>query len=305
MAVSNKKIIFWGTPDFAIPSFRILLALGLVKAVVTQPDRPSGRRQKISSSPVKKTASIYSLPILCPERLDEDFVFALKKYLPATFVIVAYGKIIPQEILDLSELCAINIHPSALPVLRGPSPIQTALADGLKETAVTLIQLDDHMDHGPILAQQNIDISSEDNFESLSAKLAIVGGKILAGSIISYLDGGLAGKSQDDRAATFCKLIKKEDGDISWQDSALKIHNKVRAYNPWPSVYTDLNGIKIKLIKTKLSDQELRPAQFAVENNHFFVGTDDGSLEILEIQPEGKRIMMAGEFIRGYEKYLN
>ncbi len=302
--LSNKKIIFWGTPEFALPSLRALLVLGLVKAVVTQPDRPAGRQRKMTGSPVKKIAQLHSLPVLTPEKLNSEFVEELKKYLPATFVIVAYGKIIPQTILDLSELKAINVHPSALPILRGPSPIQSALLHDFKTTAVTLMQLDEQMDHGPILAQQEVAIDPQDNFEILSNKLSILAGKILAGAIITYLAGGLTPRAQDHNQATYCKLIKKEAGDISWQDSALKIHNMVRAFNPWPTVYTEINGLAIKFIKTKLAEIDLRPAEFKVADNRLFVGTDAGSLEILQIQPEGKRILTVAEFLRGYERYL-
>lgn len=304
MPSSNKKIIFWGTPEFAVPSLRALLVLGLVKAVVTQPDRPAGRQRKMTSSAVKKIAQLHSLPILTPEKLNTEFIEELKKYLPATFVIVAYGKIIPQSILDLSELKAINIHPSALPIFRGPSPIQSALLNDFKNTAVTLMQLDEQMDHGPILSQQEVTVDQQDNFEILSNKLSILAGKILSGAIITYLESGLTPRYQDDSKATYCKLLKKEDGEISWLDSALKIHNMVRAFNPWPGVYTEINGLPVKFIKTKLADLDLRPAEFKAENNKLFVGTDDGSLEILQIQPEDKRVLTAAEFLRGYEKYL-
>lgn len=304
MFQNHKKIIFWGTPEFSVPSLKVLLALNLVKAVVTQPDRPAGRQRKLTSSPVKKVAELHSLPALTPEKLDQQFIDDLKKYLPATFVIVAYGKIIAQAILDLSELPAINIHPSALPLLRGPSPIQSALLNGFSETAVTLMQLDQQMDHGPILAQHPVDISPEDNYETLSNKLSILGGKILSGTIVTYLDGGLMPRFQDESQATYCKLLKKEDGEISWLDSALKIHNMVRAFNPWPGVYSEINGLPVKFIKTKLADQDLRPVEFKIENQRLFVGTDNGSLEILEIQPEGKRVLKASEFIRGYGRYF-
>ena len=302
--LSDKKIIFWGTPEFALPSLRALLVLGLVKAAVTQPDRPAVRQRTMSSSAVKKIAQLRSWPVLTPEKLNAGFIEELKKYLPATFVIVAYGKIIPQNILDLSQLKAINIHPSALPILRGPSPIQSTLLHDYQATAVTLMQLDKQMDHGPILAQHPVAIDPEDDYEILSNKLSILAGKVLSGTIITYLDGGLSPRPQDDSRATYCQLLKKEDGQISWRDSALKIHNMVRAFNPWPGVYTEVNELSVKFIKTKLADLDLRPAEFKAQDNRLFVGADDGSLEILQIQPEGKRVLTAAEFIRGYGKYL-
>ncbi|MBT4849735.1 methionyl-tRNA formyltransferase [Candidatus Parcubacteria bacterium] len=300
----KSKLIFWGTPLFAVPSLKSLHDLALVSAVISQPDRPAGRGKKLVSSPVKEYAKQNNIDVLEPSHLDEAFVLELKKYLPATFVVVAYGKIIPQDVLDLSELLALNIHPSALPILRGPSPIQTAILKGFETTAVSLMQLDKKMDHGPILGQIEAKIEPNEDYIELSERLSSIGADLLTNKIRDYLDGKLTPQVQDDSQATFCKMIKKEDGKIDWQDTAINIHNKVRAYRAWPSAFTTIKDIDIKIIKTKIVDKNLQPAEIFIEKDEFIIGTGDKSLQVLELQPSGKKIMTASEFLRGYQNKL-
>lgn len=300
MSSSDKKIIFWGTPEFALPSLQVLLSLGLVRAVVTQPDRPAGRGRKIIPSPVKLLAQAHNLPILQFAKLNEEFVAALEKYLPATFVIVAYGKIIPQKVLDLSELKALNIHPSCLPELRGPSPIQTAILRGLKATAVSLMQLDAQMDHGPILGQKQALIGPNDDYLSLSNRLADLGAEMLKTYIFSYLEGKIEPKPQDDSRATTCSMLHKEDGQINWSKPAQEINDQIRAFKDWPGSFTTLNKIEVKINKARVVAQPGRPGKIVLQTDKIFVGTGQNSLEILAIQPAGKRPMTAAEFIRGY-----
>ncbi|MFA6307640.1 MAG: methionyl-tRNA formyltransferase [Patescibacteria group bacterium] len=304
MTKQNKHIIFWGTPDFSVPSLNILNNLNLVSLLVTQPDRPAGRNKKLSASPVKIYAEQNNIDILTPEKLDQDFIQALKKYLPATFVVVAYGKIIPQEVLDLSELRAINIHPSLLPVLRGPSPIQTAILEGFESTGVSLMQLDKKMDHGPILGQIEAKIGPNEDYISLSERLSKLGADILAKNIHKYLDADISPLAQDDSRATFCKLISKEDGKIDWQKSAQEIHNQVRAYREWPGAYTKLDDLAIKILQTEVVLENIKTGQIKFDKNNLLVGTAKDSLKILELQVAGKKPMTASEFIRGYQKYL-
>ncbi|MFA6252694.1 MAG: methionyl-tRNA formyltransferase [Patescibacteria group bacterium] len=300
--ISNKKIIFWGTPSFSLPSLEELHKLGLVQAVVTQVSKPAGRGRKMNDSPVKLWADKEKLPVLALQKLDDNFIKEIKKYLPATFVVVAYGKIIKQDILNLSELPAINIHPSKLPEFRGPSPIQATLLAGEKKTAVTLMQLDEKMDHGPIIKQSEVRISEQDNFITLSDKLAKAGALLLKENIIDYLEGKSIVVAQDDTQATICGLIQKEDGLINWNESADVIKNKIRAYNPWPSAYTKLSGLEIKIMSARISQKKLKPAELSIEQNHLYLGTDTTALEILELQPAGKKIMSAQDFIRGFRQ---
>ena len=300
MQTINKKIIFWGTPLFALPSLKVLHDLDLVAAVVTQADKPAGRGKKILASPAKNN----NIDILEPLKLDEAFIDDLEKYLPANFVVVAYGKIIPQEILDLSKMPAINIHPSMLPILRGPSPIQTAILRGFDSTGVSLMQLDKKMDHGPILGQIQVKIGPNEDYFDLSERLAKLGADLLKNNIVSYLECQLNAKFQDDTKATFCQMIAKADGQISWQKTAQELHNQVRAYIEWPGSFVKLNNLDLKIIQTKISDQDLEPGKILINNNKLFIGTNNKSLEILKIQPAGKKVMTADEFIRGYKNKL-
>ena len=300
-----KKIIFWGTPEFSLPSLEALVKLDLVKAVVTQSDKPAGRGQKLNISPIKKYALEHNLFVLQSDVLDEAFVNELKQFLPATFVIVAFGKIIPQAILDLSELAALNIHPSKLPILRGPSPIQTALLEGFSSTAVSLMQLDAKMDHGPILGQIEAKIESTDDYLSLSHKLSQVGGELLAENITHYLNSELKAIPQDDTKTTICKLIKKEAGIINWQAPAINILNQIRAYITWPKSSASLKGIKVKIEQAKISELKLNPGEIKIINTQLFIGTSTNALEILKLQPANKKSMSSAEFIRGYQNKLS
>lgn len=299
-----NKVIFWGTPDFALPSLQALLAKKIVSAVVTQADKPAGRNKALAISPVKELAQANNIPVLSPLKLNDEFILELKKYLPATFVVVAYGKIIPQRILDLSEFKSINVHPSKLPILRGPSPIQSALALGLSSTAVTLMQLDEQMDHGPILVQKEIAIEPSDDYPTLSGKLSDLGAKILADNIENYLQGKIRPIPQDEKLATYCKLLTKEDGQINWDDNAQNIVNKIKAFNPWPGSFCKADKLDLKIFSAQLSDQQLSPGQWQIYQNKLLVGTGSGAIEIIQIQPAGKKILSAEEFIRGYAKYL-
>ena len=301
----SARIIFWGTPEFAVPSLDTLNKLDLVSLVVTQPDRPAGRGKKLLASPIKEYATENNIDILEPQNLDGHFINELKKYLPATFVVVAYGKIIPQEILDLSELKAINIHPSMLPILRGPSPSQSALLKGFQSTGVSLMQLDKKMDHGPILSQIEVKIEPNEDYIDLSERLSKIGADIINKHILDYLNNKITPLPQDDEQASFCKMIKKEDGLIDWQKSAQDIHNKVRAFRLWPGAYTKLDNLDIKILKSEVVEENLKPGEIKFDKNNLIVGTADQSLKILELQVAGKKAMSVQDFIRGYNRYLD
>ncbi len=300
----EKKIIFWGTPEFSLPSLKTLHNLNLIKLVITQPDKKGGRNRKLITSPVKEYSLDNNIKLLQPYKLDSSFLRELEQYLPATFVIIAYGKIIPQEVLNLSELQSINIHPSELPELRGPSPIQTALLKGFNTTAVSLMQIDEKMDHGPILEQIKVDILKEDNYISLSNRLSKVSSELLQNSILKYLNNELKGKEQNHDKATFCKMIKKEDGDIDWNNTAESINNIIRGLNPWPSTYTKIKEIDLKILKVNISEKELKPKEILIDKDKLYIGTSTKALEILEVQVSGKRKTKVKEFLMGYSKKL-
>jgi len=298
----SNKIIFWGTPAFALPSLQTLHKRGLLAAVITQPDKPAGRGKKLLASPVKQYCLENNIDILEPVKLGQAFIDSLQKYLPATFVVVAYGKIIPQTVLDLSMLSALNIHPSRLPELRGPSPIQTAILRGFDSTAVSLMQLDQKMDHGPILGQIEAKIEANEDYLALADRLAKIGAQLLTDKIDDYLTGQITPLPQDDSQATFCQMINKADGQIDWSKTTQEIHNQVRAFRQWPIAFTTLGGIDLKIIQTKPANKKLAPVEVLLEAEQMFVGTGDAAIEILQLQPAGKKIQKTADFIRGYGK---
>jgi len=301
------KLIFFGTPDFACPTLNKLIELDLVQAVVSRPDKPKGRGQKVETSPVAEIAKQNNLPLLQPLKLNDEFIADLKQYLPATFFIVAYGKIIPQTVLDLSELPPLNIHPSLLPELRGPSPLQAALLNGLKTTGVTLMQIDAEMDHGPIIDQEKLTIDQQDYLPELSAKASGLGAELTVKNIRKYLSGELKPKPQNHDMATFCQMIAKEDGEINWSEPAEKIRNKIRAFTPWPSAFCFINNKRFKILAADIlqaTSHKPQAEKWTVLNNLLVVGTGSYPLIIQKIQPEGKAVMSGLDFINGHQEIL-
>lgn len=298
-----NPVIFWGSPEFAVPSLKKLAERGLIRAVITKPDSEQGRGQSVDMSPVKKVATELGLSILTPEALDETFIASLQPYLPATFLVIAYGKIIPDAVLQLSELPALNIHPSRLPRWRGASPIQSALLANEPETAVTLMQLDAQMDHGPIVAQRELPIYPSDYYLDLEKRLAETSAQLLAEKLPQYLEGVTTAEEQNHVAATLCKKLSKEDGLIMWDDAATEVRNKIRAYTPWPSAYFFWNDKRFIISKADLAENpDHKPAgTWWKEGDNLLVACGIAALQVLEIQPEGKNKMSAAEFANGYK----
>jgi methionyl-tRNA formyltransferase len=299
-----KKIIFWGSPEFSLPSLEAVHRLGLVAAVVTKADKPQGRGLQLESCPIKQRALELNIPVLSPLKLNEEFIAELRAYLPATFLVVAYGKIIPQTILDISQLPSLNIHPSILPKYRGPSPIQSALLNGDTQTGVSLMQLDAEMDHGPLIEQVLVPIDPRDYYQQLHDKLADVSAQVLTQSLAGYLDGTLPARAQDDNQATYCQLLTKEQGQINWNDRAEEIRNQIRAYAIWPTSYFLWNDKKIKIIEADVvfAANEKKPGELYRHGDELYVNCGLEALSILKLQLEGKREMTAQEFLNGYLK---
>lgn len=304
----DRKLIFWGTPLFSVPSLEALLERAWIRVVVTRIDKPQGRgRCNIRAPAVKTAAQSCGIPVLAPEKFDDQFLSDLKQFLPATFVVVAYGKIIPSSILRLSALTALNVHPSLLPDLRGPSPIQTALIKGYTETGCTLMELDSEMDHGPIIAQKTLLITADDTYESLSTKLSKISAKLLIEFIPQYLTGRLRGIPQDHSRATYCKLIKSPDGKLDLILSAQMLYNRIRALNPWPGTYILWGTRRLKIIHavpyyTAIRHVNRSPAgrlliRCGPEHSH-------EALEVTTVQLEGKRVMSSQEFLHGHSEIL-
>lgn len=313
MSYPPGQIIFFGTSDFAAVILKRLYQSQTVKITlaVTQPDQPVGRHQTLTPPPVKILADQLGLPVIQPTKLDEQTELLLKKYPADLFLVAAYGLIIPHSILDIPRLGCLNIHPSLLPLYRGPSPIQTCLLNGDQITGVSLMLLDAKMDHGPLIAQIKSPLAPNDNYETLAAKLADQSAALLLATLPKIFTGQIKPQEQNHAAATFTKIINKQDGRIDWNDNAEKIYNQWRAYFLWPNVFSLIKinnkNLLIKFNELKISGEQPPlppvPGQLFVYNKKLLAACGSNTyLEIMSLQPEGKNIMTAQSFINGYLK---
>jgi methionyl-tRNA formyltransferase len=308
------KVIYMGTPDFSVPSLLSLIEQTEVIAVVTQPDKKVGRKQELTESPVRKVALVNKIQILQPDKIkgNSDFIKQIKLLQPDLIVVVAYGFLLPKEILDIPKYGVINIHASLLPKYRGASPIQTAILNGDKETGVTIMLIDDKMDTGPVLSQRTITITDTDNFESLHDKLAQLGSELLSDTLPKYICGEIKPVAQNEAEATYCKILTKEDGKIDWNKSAEEIERQVRAFTPWPGAWTVWNNKSLKVLKAVvyastgpvLSKAEGLSMTTGKVNEGLAVACGNGALEIMELQLEGKKPMSAKEFLNGNKEII-
>lgn len=296
------KIIFMGTPEFASHFLSYLAESSHeVVAVVTQPDRPAGRGKSLTPPPVKILAEKLGLPVIQPENLkDPEFESTLLKYNADIFIVVAFS-ILPKKILGASRYGALNIHGSLLPAYRGAAPVQWAIANGEPQTGVTIFLLDEKMDHGPILEQREVAIDMEDTAQTLLDKMVLPACDGLEQALIKVETNISSVIMQDHSQATGAPKLKKEDGLLDFQKSALELHNRIRGFSPWPGGYSNLQDKKIYLRKTRVFEDsiKLNPGHLLIEKNHLLVGTGSGVLEILEIQAEGKKSMPASDYIKG------
>lgn len=302
----NKKsrIVFMGTPEFAVPCLKALIESGEeVVSVVTQPDKPKGRGKMLTLPPVKGLSLKYNIPVLQPEKIkDETFINALRDLLPDIIAVVAYGKILPKTILNIPPKGCINVHASLLPKYRGAAPINWAIINGEKETGITTMLMDEGMDTGDMLLSERVEISDDDTADSLHDRLKYVGAALLIKTIKGLESGDLRPIKQDDSQATYAPMLKKEDGRIDWTMNGEEIRNLIRGLNPWPGAYTRWEGKQIKLFKgTVAAGHGAEPGVITgVSQDGICVATGKGDLLITELQPENKNRMSAAEFIRGY-----
>lgn len=304
------KIIFAGTPEFAVPYLEGLLADPdfLVLGAITQADKPSGRNQELSAPPIKLSAEKNDLRIWQPEKLrqNENIVSELKKAEPDLLIVVAYGQIIPQDILDLFPKGAINVHPSLLPKYRGASPIQSAILNGEKETGISIMLMDTKMDHGPILAQEKFALTGEETNASLHLRLAESGVRLLIETIKCFVEGRIEPVPQNNDEATFCATIAKEDGRINWNKSAQEIKRKIYAFYPWPATCTTLDGQRMKIFppvvlnNSDINHGEESIGKLQIIDGELSVKCGYGELVLKKIQLEGKKEIPVEDFIRGH-----
>ena len=275
-----------------------------ILAVVTQPDKPQGRKQIMTASAVKNSATKLGLKVLQPKN-KKELAAELEKIEQADFfVVIAYGIILSKEILAMPKLGPINVHASLLPKYRGASPIQESLLNGDSETGVSIMAMDETMDHGNIYLIKRVKIDDQDNLESLTAKLSIISAEILPPTLKDIESGILSPIPQLHQKATSCHKIEKEDGKIDFTKTAAEIKNRLRAFTPWPGIFTELNGKKLKILEASISEEQLAPGKFKVEGKILKIGTKKGALLPSKLQIEGKGVMDVASFINGYKSQL-
>lgn len=295
------RIVFFGTPLFAVPSLKALIQAGEeISAVVTQPDRKKGRGHLLSQSPVKELSVKNGINVLQPEKMnDAAFLNELSSIKPELIVVVAYGKILIEEILRLPALGYINVHASLLPKYRGAAPIAWAIINGEKKTGITTMLMDKGLDTGDILLQEELEISDEDTTETLSIRLSELGASLLLKTISRIRDGSLKPQRQSGEA-TYAPIIKKEDGLVNWSKTAAELSNFVRGMHPWPGAYCYLNREMIKLVRVKaIAGSGMTGRIEKAHNSEFIAGTGSGLLSIVELQPQNKKVMPASAFLQG------
>ena len=306
------RIIFMGTPDFAVPILKYLLCSAYhVVAVYTQPDKQAGRGRQVIMPPVKRLAMVNSILVIQPETLKSTKILEEMAGLrPELVVVAAYGHILPQAILSLPKFGCLNVHPSLLPRHRGPSPIAEAILCGDEGTGVTIMLMDAGMDSGPILAQRKVNISPEDTAGVLTSRLAKVGGELLLETLPKWTSGKLEPRSQDEREATYSKPISKNDAEIDWHLPAMKLWLQLRAYNPWPGCHTLWKGKRLRVlaaialsdvVKGRVGEVVALPKGISAQVG---VVTGEGILGLCQIQLEGKRQMSVKEFVLGQRDFI-
>ena len=301
------KIIFMGTPDFAVPALAALMRQpeNQIVAVVTQPDAPAGRGKQLTPSPVKQWALAQGLPVLQPPSLKPpEVVEQLRAYQPDVIVVAAFGQILRRTVLDMPPHGCVNVHGSLLPRWRGASPVSAAIAAGDDITGITIMRMDVGLDSGPMLSARAEPIRPDDTTGSLMARLAHIGAALLVETLPGYLRGDIASQIQDETQVTLCRQIKKEQGRIDWQRSAIEIDRHVRAMSPWPGAFTMLNGKLLKIGRVRAEEADVSGVpigQVRIEKTAVFVQCGADVLQLIEVQPEGKKMMSAPDFARGHQ----
>ena len=303
-----QKLVFMGTPRFAVPSLEALAGHYEVVGVVTQPDRPARRGRKLTKSAVKSSALQLGLPILQPETLrSEEAVKLLRELEPQVMVVAAYGQILRPPVLAIPPAGVINVHPSLLPKYRGASPIAGALLAGEQETGVTIMVMDEGMDTGPILAQRTIEVDAEDTTGTMEEKLSRLGAELLAETLPDWLGGRIEARPQDEARATYTKPVSKQEAEMDWSLPASELWYRVRAYNPRPGARTWWKATQLKILRARpLLEWGGRgeSGQVVEVDAGVAVVTGEGILLLEEVQLAGKRAMASGDFIRGQRDFV-
>ena len=311
MTRNPLRLVFMGTPDFAVPALGALLDAGHeVVGVFTQPDRRSGRGRRLSTPPVKEFAESRDLAVFQPASLREDAEARqrISDLAPDAIVVAAYGLFLPEETLAVPQLGCLNIHPSLLPRHRGPSPVATSILEGDETTGVTIMLLDEGMDTGPVLAQRETPIGAEETCDKLTTRLFDMGANLLVNTLEEWSAGLIAPTPQDDAKATITRRLQRSDGRIDWSDTAESIARRVRAFTPWPGTSTTWRGRTFKVIRAEPTDTILNASAGKVTTlncpDRIGVSTGCGTLRLLEVQVEGRRASTVEDFARGYPDFV-
>ncbi|MFH1032289.1 MAG: methionyl-tRNA formyltransferase [Chloroflexota bacterium] len=306
------RVVFMGTPDFAVPSLGSLILDGYqVLAVYTQPDQPAGRGRSLVYSVVKRAALDFKLPVLQPSNFKETGVLEqLTDFHPDVIVVAAFGQLLPESVLKLPRYGCINIHPSLLPRFRGPSPVAAAILADDDFTGVTIMLMDKGLDTGPVLAKAQVPILDADNTASLTSKLSRIGAQLLLDILPRWVGGEIKPQPQDETWATYSNPLTKEDGEIDWSRPAIELWRRLRAFYPWPGCYTKWQGKQLKIVEAvplPEADNETVGQVVPLDKGGaaaFGINTGEGIIGILTVQLEGKRVMPAAEFLRGARQLI-
>lgn len=302
--IQPLNLVFCGTPQFAVPTLEKLVVAGFaLRLALTQPDRPKGRGLELVASPVKQAALRLGVSLFQPEKIknNEELQARLREIDPDAIIVVGYGRIIPKWMLDLPRFGNINLHASLLPKYRGAAPIQWAIANGESVTGVTTMRIDEGLDTGDILLQQELGIADDDTAETLSPKLAEIGAELMIETLRGMDAGTIKSRSQDNAAATLAPILTKEEGRLDFSRSAQETYNRFRGFQPWPGAFTTFRGKGLNVTRMMPASELVPLGTLLVRGNRLLAGCgNDSAVELLELQPEGKRRMPASDFVRGY-----
>lgn len=302
--IQSLSVVFCGTPQFAVPTLERLVATGFaVRLVLTQPDRPKGRGLEVVPSPVKEAATRLGLPIYQPDKIktNEELKSKLSDISPAAIIVVGYGRIIPKWMLDLPKHGNINLHASLLPKYRGAAPIQWAIARGETVTGVTTMRINEGLDTGDILLQEELAIAPDDTSVTLAPRLAAVGAELMIETLRGLQTGTMVPRPQNDDEASLAPILTREDGRIDFTRSAPEIYNRFRGFQPWPGAFTTFRGKGLNITGMKPASDAVHQGQILTRDDRLFAGCGAGTaLELLEVQPEDKKRISARDFLHGY-----
>lgn len=299
------NIVFMGSPDFALPSLRALTQHYHVVGVVTQPDRASGRGRELKPPPVKTLALELGLPIIQPQKLREPEAMAqLQAWKPDLIIVAAFGQILKKDVLDLPRFGCVNVHASLLPRWRGAAPINAAILAGDEETGVTIMQMDVGLDTGPMLAKRSIRLNPDDTAGSVFQALSTLGADLLIETLPDYMDGRIIPQPQPEDGATYAPMLKKEDGRLDFFKPASELERRVRAMNPWPGAFMELDGAILKVHRARVAEGNASAGQRLAVQNQPAVGAGGGILILDEVQPAGKKPMSGTSFLVGARNWL-